>query len=471
MIAYLVKQILPLKGAPHTALPSIRELAERLHSSPLTIHRVLKDLAKKKLVYAQERKGYFWGSGPRPFDSSLLQPTPSRQEELRVQLLEDYKNGTLNPFEKLPLQKELCLRYKCSISTLKLVLNQLQQDLWIIRKGRIWYFSNSRPLGIRKKILLVLRCDAQGKLLLETDRELEFMRSCYQEIARRNFEISVLGWDESSPSPRFLDQYGQAIVIEESRYSFFGILVSTWLVQQYKALLTHLRKKKVPISVWWEHSLNTRLIETHKSNQIAYFNLAFGRNPGKLVALHLLSKNIQNVIFLSPFHASEWSRNRLIGIEQVVTSRGLTLRTATDKTVLSPWEIQQQAWKDLNQGPRKYPFEHPKVVDERDRKITQMIRNLLEAEKGFPSNTAIVAVNDLVASLVFPLLHDKSVYLVSFDNSSVSMRLQFTSFAFNTVGMVRNMLHHLIQPKDLPYSNDEFQEIEGWVEEKSNAFF
>jgi DNA-binding LacI/PurR family transcriptional regulator len=60
---------------------------------------------------------------------------------------------------------------------------------------------------------------------------------------------------------------------------------------------------------------------------------------------------------------------------------------------------------------------------------------------------AIVCVNDLVAGIADDNLQGmEPPRLLGFDNSTTSFCLRFDSFAFDTMGMVRLMVYHLLTP-------------------------
>lgn len=471
MVQDIAKQILFQHGALHSALPSVRQVAAHFRISPLTAHRALQELARDKKIYAISRKGFFWGSAPEPAPPWSVQLPLRRREEIRNAMLRDLKKGTLNPFADLPPQKVLAYRYGCTARTMQAILQELQQRSILSRIGNRWQFKHSQPHPRRNRIILVVRSDCHGKLLLETDRELEFMRSVYREVRSLGFELQVIGWDESSSPPCFRDAFGKECRWIESTHPPYGILLSSWLIHGVQRLIRLLRKKRVPLSVWWEHPVHQAHKSSTQKSRVAYFNLAFGTGPGRIVAEHLLGKGIHKVLFLSPFHGSEWSRNRLEGLRQVLGPQGISIEALVDEKTSSSWEIQMEIWGKLKMSHPGLPFDSPQVHRLRDRALSRTICSLLEPVNWAPAPVALVGVNDQTTALALPFLQEKQSYVVSFDNSSLSIRFQFSSFAFHTDAMVRNMLHHLIQPDSQLFALDAIQEIEGWVEEKSGAFF
>lgn len=68
-----------------------------------------------------------------------------------------------------------------------------------------------------------------------------------------------------------------------------------------------------------------------KEKRYAFFNLAFGDFPGRAVGHFLKERGMERVAFISPYHMSMWSRDRLTWCRSII----LTTATATDWIPLS----------------------------------------------------------------------------------------------------------------------------------------
>ena len=440
--------------APQVRLPSIRTLAGFYGVAPLTMHRILQSLAEQGHIYAIAHKGFFWGNRPAKFPSWPANIGLQRRDEIGNSLRSSLERGDLDPFAELPSLKTLAHQYGSTPRTISLVLQDLAQKHLLQRKGRHWSFRIPPENRHRNSVVLVQRCDAKGCLLIDTDREMDFIKAVYREVAAHDLQLQIIGWNGSEM--RWVSK--ETLVL--------GILVSTWLIPDVQKLMSQLRKKGLPIAVWWEHPKQT--VPISRKDRVAYFNLSFGRVPGELVAEHLLRKKCSRIIFLSPFHQSEWSRNRYEGMRDILLANQIPMELFADNKHSSSWEFQEEAWKESRKITPQIHFDSPKVIRRRDEKIRSILMKWIKLIEAIEPRTAWVCVNDQVAEMVMDWLLSKSLqiqpYLVSFDNSKQSFRLQFDSFAFNTESMVRNMLHHLLQP-----GAERLQELQGSVVCKSRS--
>lgn len=445
MRAQIVNQLLqqerPEKDVP---LPSVRTLAQLFGASPLTVNRALKDLALQEVIYSIARKGYFWGSHPSAPRELVVSFDPG------FQMGKDLHSGVFHPFEALPSVKELAQYYQTSGAVVRRILvRQVGQGI-LERRGQKYFMVSPSVPSQSAVVILVLRCDINGQLLLESEREMDFVRSVYREAHERNLGVDVIGYEDLQSEGLFLDCTGQVRQVPTSGAIVLGVLVSTWLVRDPRLLLRKLGQHKWPLSVWWEHHLNELPAPNHR-NAYAYFNLAFGAAPGRIVAELLLARGHRRVAYISPYHLSAWSLQRLEGLkERMAKEAGGFVLALTDLSEASPWSMLQ------SHG----------TAARSQRYLLRLLAQLL-AHPEFQSCTALVCVNDLVAEVVVKhklIQAMRSVpYLVSFDNSSASYRYQFDSFAFQTEGMVRQMIYHLGCPHANLFASRKVHEMVGKV--------
>jgi DNA-binding transcriptional regulator YhcF (GntR family) len=455
---------------PHGPLPSIRNLSRHFGVSGNTVQRALRTLSARGATYSVPGKGYFWGSGPAPFP-----PLPQRAADAPGRIAEalkaDLRAGAFDPFARLPARKALADRYRVSARTLRKALSALERDGVLDRDGRTFRFKAGPLAPADSLVVLITRCDASGRLLIDSEREMDFLKAAYTETRALRLELQVVGFDAKG---RLLDRRGREIPPAQCRRPVLGFLVSTWLVPDVLGILALLRPYRLPVSVWWEHSPEAFSKRRFPRNVIL-FNLSFGERPGVIVAETLLGLGHAHVHFLSPFHASAWSQQRLEGLRRrILEAPGGRVTSATSSAHASPWSFQEEAWKELRAENRAenraLAMDDPKVMYRKGRNLARRVRAMLEESPPDPEATAWVCVNDEVAEIVSAFLRTRSgapvPYLISFDNSAASYRLGIDSFAFDAGAMARAMLFHLTRPSAGVFSGSGLVDLKGRVERK-----
>lgn len=465
-LAGRVLAALDIGGSAGSPLPSIRNLARHCGVSANTVQRALKILAARGAVYGLPGKGYYRGAGPAP-----VPPLPPAGNDgpgrIAESLQADLRKGDLDPFARLPPRKALADRYRVSTRTLRKALAALETRGALIRDGRTFRFRAGASALSGSRVILVTRCDSAGGLLLEGERELDFLKAAYRESRALGLELKVAGFD---PGGRLLDRQGRSIASMPGGRPILGFLVSTWLVPDVLGILARLRPYRLPVSIWWEHSRQA-FAKTRFPRNVALFNLSFGERAGALVAETLFGLGHRRAVFLSPFHASAWSQQRLEGLRSGFRKvPGGEVAALVSDAHASPWTFQEEAWKSLRAARRGLAADDPKVMRRKRLNLARHVRGMLEAAPPDPEATAWVCVNDEVAEIVFAFLQSRRAgpapYLISFDNSSASYRLGIDSFAFDAGAMVRQMLFHLTRPSAAGFPGPGLIDLEGRVERK-----
>lgn len=419
-------------------LPSVRKVASTMGTSTFTVFRAYKKMADQHKVYAEHGNGYFWGE-KAPIDIAVHEREGERLERL---LQEDWKSGKISAENPLPSFKDLCSEYGASTRTMRRTLEALREKGILERKGRgRYYFGNTRSTTSKMKdVLLIMRCNPQGDFNCLEEREFAFMQKVYAEARRNNLKIRALGYFEEESA--FLDANGKRIELESCR-ECFGAIVSTMLVFNVNRLFAKLSCLRTPIAVWWEHPLYDIPRALKREPRYAFFNLAFGEFPGRAVGRFLKEKGVGSIAFVSPYHMSMWSIDRLRGLKKA----GLKVYESTDASHASPYDFLQEP--------------HPHA---RYRQI------LLSLARNVPPVDAWVVVNDKVGVEILSLVNqgklNRPPYMVSFDNSTDSYRNRLDSFEFNIDALAEQSIFHLVSPSITLYKKDDFRELSGRVVEK-----
>ena len=420
-------------------LPSVRDVASSSGASTYTVFRAYKKMVDQGKIYAEHGNGYFWGR-KQELAVSVHEREGDRLERL---LLDGWNSGKISADAPLPSIKDLCSEFGTTPPTMRRTLEALCRKGVLERKGRGRYrFVNVHRVSAArlKEILLIMRCNQNGDFNCLGERELTFMQKVYAEALRNNLKVKALGYFEDGGV--FLDAGGNRVDMESCR-GCFGAVVSTMLVFNVNRLFAELACTRFPVAVWWEHPLYDIPRALKKEKRFAFFNLAFGEFPGRAVGRFLKEKGMSRIAFVSPYHMSMWSRDRLKGLKKV----GLEVFEATDASHASPYDFMQESRYRAN-----------------------FRRILLSLVADIPLVDAWVVSNDRVGvellSLVEQGLLRRPPYMVSFDNSVDSYRNRLDSFGFSLDALAEQSIFHLVSPGITLYKKDDFRELSGRVVEK-----
>lgn len=427
------------------ALPSIREMARSFGASPQTVQKALVDLVGMGEIHVLERKGAFWGKEPVP---ARLEPqAQSRERDALERLGTDLRRGVFHPLRALPARKELSVLYGVSLRKIGQFLNELVASGSLERHGRSFRLPAPALRQSQGSVLVAVRCDESGRILLETEREIDFMKSVRREAAERDLRVHVVGCHEGVQGIRLLDPAGSQTEIGHLSGVPIGVIVSTWLVRDPHSLLAALRRLGLPISVWWEHAVADFRVPRHGRSPVAAFNLSFGAAPGRAVGGRMVAEGFRSIAWISPYHGNDWSRARLSGLREAIAKSDVALVECVDDRFHSRWHMDE-----ISQGHKGGA-----------KLLREVLAGFLDRGElqGVP---AWVVVNDQAAVELLGLLKERGMArprILSFDATSDSESYRFDSFEFHTEGMVRRMLHHLFQPTALLGDRQTVQEMVG----------
>ena len=414
-------------------------MAERLGLSVNTVHRAYKILAQEKLVQLVHGKGCFWGTAP----SLEVKAEESVYSVVERQFQNDLDSGYLNAFDELPSCKELSNRYNVSLYIVKKFLMQKCAQGILRHVGHRFFFSEERPVEKSNYILFVHRSDEFGRLKIESERESDVFRTFAQIAAEQKIAVKFIGYHEASNL--FYLSSGETFVVKNDTHCL-GVFLSTWLVDDAAKLFAHFASFKNPISVWWEYAPDVIPVIARNKKKWAFYNVAFGKEAGVIVGRYLKSKDMGPVHYLSPYHASFWSKARLQGL----LDAGTDVIPLVDERYASPFDLADAAAHD--------GVERQVLLD-----------NILESLLKNATLNKFVCSNDWVAASLIDYFKAKKLpapYVVGFDDTIESYRYVFDSFAFNVGTMVKEAIYHIVAPTIYAEQRRQMQTPLGRVVEK-----
>jgi len=478
-----------IADAKSEALPSIRYLAQFNACSTRTVRLIYESMVQKGELKVRPGLGYFASALPR-MPAKQFKPK-ERWREVAERIRDDLRSALFLPAVDLPSQKELCQRYDVCVPTVGKALRALSAEGFLQGKGVHWRLPARSVQGNTRKVVRLLCSSTPGALRLETQREQEFMRTLVEESQRMGLELQVIGYEDRSEHPHFFSRGAKSLRLPKDP-RLLGTIFSSWHMRDAGACLAMVARENLPVSIWWEgaHQGNVQR-QFAKVGQRCFFDVGYGEEPGHTVGAYLHGLGHRRIAFLSPFHASDWSRERCRGLQRELQKTGGTLETWVMEEMQNPWTLRDQVIADTkwNQLPNALqtmfqtcggdtqltPWEELAPLKERAFDLAQMQRMrallhpLFERVARKSQASAWVLANDLVGLMAqdFWMQSGTSVsrwpHLVAFDNTLESYVRGLDSYEFNTLGLVQQMLYHLVAPRHPQFSSGDVLHLQGRV--------
>lgn len=493
------------RASGRTRLPTIAEMALQAGVSQNTMWKAVAGLRVEGVLLASQKRGIHV-TDTRVADQPDAggQDTPSngphlqKWEQVRERVREELRQRHFAPGAVLPAIKELRQRYGVCYRTLKKALESLTGS-GLLEPYKKTYRVPSLLEGRRHTVVLVSRGSWYGSMLW-TPRSQENLRALESEgsrvglrLAFENCSFSVMERNRAAPghiAGRVRRRHREAL----------GYLV--WTLAMERAgipdILEGLLPAGRPISVFDETGGVDYPRELLSHRQVRVFTASFSPRCGHLVGRYLLGLGHRRVAYLSPFHRSQWSVNRLAGLRAAFVEAGIpdavrsfTATTATDFTQamgrLHSLHDNVHSLFSTNVRDVQRSLERVKghIADfgaassrlRTDTGRTDLFDPLLESLLTESDATAIVCGNDTIAveCLHFMQARGKHVpddySVIGFDNTPEASYRGLTSFSFNGSAVMHAMLAHVTgTPWPLPHRREATPiEIDGFVVERGSS--
>jgi len=430
---------------PGGRLPTVRELASLHGTSTKTVSNALALLRERGLVETRQGSG-LWRAGQRPAPVPAL-PKPGAIE-FAERLCAEIRQG-LHPWTTdLPSLKEFASRWDCHPQTAAKALDIAAASGLLERRGRHHRPVRPRPRrGAQAPTLLCIgAADAQGRFRMDTDRESDFWRELGSQAAVAGLSLLRRPWtgERIRPDP-----------------SSVGVVASTWHIQDPALLLHELESLRLPVCLWTEEY--TRRETGRRHPRIQLHEQGYHKDVGALAARHLLDLGHSRFAYISPWHASRWSRSRYQGIEEEVLRRGGQVESFGLEGI-SIWDRLAPAYSDpriassfpktlvarLVEG-SSTPVREATIRELGMNRLRKDLDPLLE-QASRSGATAWIAANDVCALQALDWLHAKGVEvprqvsLAGFDDTAQALRADLTSYRFASDSMARSMIRQILSP-------------------------
>jgi DNA-binding transcriptional regulator YhcF (GntR family) len=443
--------------------------------SSVTVSRALKILKDQGLVKSFWGKGYFLSDRlPEKTEDLHSAPIPKHQH-IHNKLSADIFNGKFKPSHPLPCINQLCALYDVSRPTICKVLELLISEK-IIRKIGVKHYLYNTTIKTKLKIALIAFGLSSNEIKITSERERNFYRNISNTAIQQNVDLHIICYNDYLDPPQFYTPYGFDLYTYMKQTGICGSILSTYHMNNSAQCLRTIISSGKPVSICVEdqHVLESMAKYSANSKGITFFDASYSTIPGKDVGVYLQDKGHREIAYISPFHKSTWSQNRLSGLMELYNKPGDSKKVHPfvldefvrdyafmEKIIENPsFEKDVSVDKIVNRIP---PFMKNRIssinmeydILLRDALIYSYCEPLIRRAASVPSVTAWVCANDLIACMIMDYWNyhnipvDKRPALIGFDNSFESFERGISTYEFNTGGETQSMLNHLLYPNSL----------------------
>ncbi|MBD3239170.1 MAG: GntR family transcriptional regulator [Chitinivibrionales bacterium] len=501
--AYLTRLIAVHRLRGSRRLPTLVDLARDAGVSELTMHRAVSDLKRAGVLVTSHGKGTTIADDPPASQTCNPPPGPSISpaaltawKRVRTKLAHDILTNRFGPGEFLPSSKELAERYGVCFHTLRKALLSLVDAGRVEQYRRRYRVPRRRGPGHTGTLVLIARGDSSGSLLVASPRLEEHLRTLERECALAGLRLSVYTYEPVSG--RLHDPHGQSIAgpLGGREPLMLGVLI--WQIglepDSLRDMVARVQLSGLPIAILDESGASFLPSDLAERPQVRCFSIGNDYGAGKRVGRFLLDNGHHCVGFVSPVHASLWSRRRLEGL--IATYRACGLADGVRAFVLDhagQSEFLAALAQRLHQTHQPLHLaglssEHLPLSYTSDRTRTEIehvieheamgaaMTDLLGHAVGHDNITAWVVASDSIALLCLDYLRHRGIpvpsrlSIVGFDDGIDAFLHRITTYNFNGSAAIRAMLAHIL---DFPRTGRERQPavvtFDGFVAERSTV--
>ncbi|MEK7392593.1 MAG: substrate-binding domain-containing protein, partial [Fibrobacterota bacterium] len=240
-----------------------------------------------------------------------------------------------------------------------------------------------------------------------------------------------------------------------------GAIVTNWHLPSCQPILDELLRARIPTSVW---SATDEPLPGKRYQDVRgmwFHNLAHGREAGRTMSEFVSSLPHRKVAWVSPFHGSVWSTNRLEGFKSSLTP-GIEMVDAVHDWN-SEWDIQVKvAW--AKETLDRFDLEGLDPLNDLDALRRPFVEAMTRQrcleifgpalEQALASGATLwVAGSDLISRWCLHWLAlrgmevPRDLALVSFDDTRDASRLNLSSLRFDVQSMARGMIRQVLSSK------------------------
>ena len=372
------------------------------------------------------------GRGPRPLFG-----------ELADALAEEIRSGHFGGTGALPSPKELANVFGVHPVTVRRALAELLERGILERLGRGFRVARlERGPSIAPPVLLCVGGGHQGAgLSMDSDREIDTWREVQAEAASHGLAVRMVPWNGS---------------LGRIPSGTMGAVVSTWHLPDPQALLDELVERRIRSCVWTGTALDRADRDWEGKRLLSFHDIGDARAAGRDMARFLDGLGHRRIAWISPFHGSRWSRNRLAGVRSGFPGivDPFVLEAVSESDFMEPIQETLAKWTGLlgdlegwSLSPVHFLWE-PFKAKAMENLVEALRPRLEQAVSG--GATAWICASDLVAGLCRRWLARRGVSVpeevsvCGFDDTAMAMREDTTSYRFDSASMARSMVRSIL---------------------------
>ncbi|HON12364.1 MAG TPA: GntR family transcriptional regulator, partial [Chitinispirillaceae bacterium] len=301
-------------------LPSVRNLVRQCSVSPVTVIRAIAVLKNEGILESRWGSGHFI-TGRKISVPELTNQKTDRVKRIVLELKNDISEGKYPTHQPLPTIKQLSARYNASYPSIKKALELLCIEKVIRRNGVRYHFFPSR-IKSGLKVAIVASGPGRNSIRIETERERNFYRLLSTAAMNHNVALETICCNDSLEELQFYTPDDSPIETFLKSKDISGIILSSYHMKDSAECLRRLLQFNIPISAWVEDHRILKMIDRYSSNRkkLTFFDSSYSTLPGYEVGRYLIGKGHKNIAYISPFHQSPWSQNRLSGLKKAALS-------------------------------------------------------------------------------------------------------------------------------------------------------
>lgn len=453
-------------------LPSVRSLAKMCRVSSVTVSRAIQILKEEGTIKS------IWGRGCFPSDSSHLQidncnsPHIPKYQLVYNKITTDIIKGRFKSNRPLPGVNQFTALYNVSRPTICKVLDLLISEK-IIRRIGVKYYLYNTTIKTRLKIAIIAFGLSQNEIKITSERERNFFRNISNTAIQQNVDLQIICYNDYLDTPQFYIPGGHDLYTYFKQTDVCGAILSTYHMNNSAQCLRKIIGFGKPVSICVEdqHVLESMAQYSANSKGITFFDASYSTIPGKDVGIYLHEKGHREIAYISPFHKSTWSQNRLSGLMEIYGKPNGSMKVhpfVLDEFVRD-YEFMEKIIENSSFGKdvsiekiksRIPPFMEKRISSVsmeydsllRDALIFSYCVPLIKKAVSVPSITAWVCANDLIACMIVDYWNYQCIpeckrpALIGFDNAFASFERGVSTYEFNTGGESQSMLNHLLYP-------------------------
>jgi DNA-binding GntR family transcriptional regulator len=403
-------------------------------------------------------------------------------QKVKRALKHDVFKATFGSAGILPTIKELQARFGTAYPTIKKALHSLCTEQVIEPYRRGYRRCTVKQRRRFSRVVALIRTYQSGSIPIWDFDEM-ILRGFETECAHAGMTISIITYTEKDDSLLFSDiRTGRPCTIDEDDGLAGYILFVQTRYSLTENMLQYLSRRKRPVAILdeidgWQLP---RMLARNPLVQV--FSAVAMPKAARKVAHHLLDLGHRSIAYISPFHGSRWSRQRLEALTAAYDNAGYrkAVHPFTIDDSSSILDYREKAARHANvqelmtfyrSWKEKAPPDFQSQLDpglqigitmascraELYAGMTDLLRKALSQ----PGITAWVAANDQAAQIIQKFLNIKRISTpdglsyISFDDTLDSLKMRITSYNPNLAALATLIFNFLLYPRTtvLPQKN------------------